>query len=152
MSKHHSRKAVLIPAEQSGQIWGYSYLLFELSYKNIKAFKKYRKTFNEVRDIDANVTNLTYNNYNFAFTLLTNDFDFGLDYEKPHLVRLSDLGELNLDTTIDMINEPEWRLEKTPYIKVGLHGITFCYYAVGTNDEVYCTFPYEKFEQFLKDL
>lgn len=131
---------IIIPATQTEGMDGYSAIAIEVTPENLAEIKRLFKTLDDVRQIDATISKLTYDNSKLEFDLLNDDFTPMVD--NIHIEDIDDeLYQEYLEDRECSVNSPS--------VEVASYEMKIYYDAKHSDCQVYCDFTPEELEEVL---
>jgi len=136
------KEYIIIPTTQTEGMFGYSAVAIENTPENLKHLDDMYKTLDVIRQTDAIVSGINYDNARLDFTLLNEDFEPMTDTMY--------LEEIDDDRLEEIEEEGKCSLE-CGVVKISNYGVRISFDAEHSDAQVYCEFTMEDLNEVLTD-
>lgn len=131
---------IIIPANQTEGMDGYSAMAIEVTDSNIDDIKRMFKVLDDVRQIDATISKITYDNPMVEIILLNDEF--------VPMVDTIHIEELEDDLIDEYLEDRDCKVN-APSVEISTYQLKIYYDAEYSDSQVFCDFTPEEFNEVL---
>lgn len=136
------KEYIIIPANQTEGMSGYSAIAIEVTDSNVDDIKRMFKVLDDVRQIDATISRITYDNQMVDIILL--NYNFTPMVDKIHIEELED------DLIDEYLEDRDCKVN-APCVEVSTYQLKIYYDAEYSDSQVFCDFTLEEITEVLTD-